>query len=210
MPSMTNDAVYEGGLLNLALDPRSQPDSIRAFLAAEEALVRELVPDGGKVVDIGCGTGRHLIAMAARLSFGVGVDYEQSYVAEAARQARGTSIHFLVADAAAVPLDTAFDRALCLTNTWGTMSDKAGVLREMRRLSPAAGTRLLTVYTSGSIDARIQWYANVGHDVVEVTDECVVTTGGFTSEHFTEQRIGELVGSHRLRPIGDIAWLIET
>jgi SAM-dependent methyltransferase len=206
---MSNDAVYEAGLLNRALDPANQPQPIRDFLAAEEALVDRLVPDAARVVDLGCGTGRHLAAMAGRLSLGVGVDYERAYVVEAARRATGPRIHFVVGDATAVPLDLAFDWALCLTNTWGTMSDKTGVLREMRRLSPGGGTRLLTVYGPGSIDARTAWYANLGHEVIEVTDERIETTGGFSSEHFTEQRIEQLVGPHRLHPIGEIAWLIQ-
>jgi pimeloyl-ACP methyl ester carboxylesterase len=43
-------------------------------------------------------------------------------------------VHFVTGDATAVPLEFGFDFAICMTNTWGTMSDKAGVLREMRRL----------------------------------------------------------------------------
>jgi len=50
---MTNDQVYAAGLLNKALDPATQPEAIRAFLRAEEELVRDLVPRGGRVVDLG-------------------------------------------------------------------------------------------------------------------------------------------------------------
>ncbi len=56
----------------------------------------------------------------------------------------------LVADATAVPLDVEFDVALCLTNTWGTMSDKLAVLGEMRRLAPKPGSRILTVFAPPS------------------------------------------------------------
>ena len=47
--------------------------------------------------------------------------------------------------------------AICLTNTWGTMSDKTGVLREMRRLAPNPHTRLLSVYSEASVPARREW-----------------------------------------------------
>ena len=37
---MSNDQAYAAGLLNKALDPATQPEAIRAFLRAEEVLVR--------------------------------------------------------------------------------------------------------------------------------------------------------------------------
>jgi ubiquinone/menaquinone biosynthesis C-methylase UbiE len=206
---LTNDEVYAAGILNKALDPSTQPDAIRAFLHAEESLVAELIQPGARVVDFGCGTGRHLIALLDRISLGVGIDYERAYIAEATRRHPGRPLHFLVADAAAVPLKTEFDAALCLTNTWGTMSDKLAVLGEMRRLAPKPASRLITVYASTSVQPRREWYANMGYEVMDVTDECIVTQGGFMSEHFTENRLRSLVGECSLRRIGTIAYVVQ-
>ena len=206
---MTNDEVYAAGILNKALDPATQPEAIRAFLRAEESLVAELIPRDARVVDFGCGTGRHLIALVDRLSLGVGLDYERAYIAEAIRRHSGRPLHFLVADATAVPLKTQFDAALCLTDTWGTMSDKLAVLGEMRRLAPTPASRVLTVYASTSVAPRREWYANMGHEVIDVTDECIVTKGGFVSEHFTEDRLRSLVGECTLRRIGSIAYVVQ-
>lgn len=204
---MTNDQVYAAGLLNQALDPATQPEAIRAFLSAEEVLVRGLVPRRGRVIDFGCGTGRHLIGLLAVVALGVGIDYEWTYIAEANRRKPGGPLHFLVADATRVPLRSRFDAALCLTNTWGTMSDKLAVLGEMRRLAPETGTRLITVYASTSVAPRRQWYANLGHEVVEITDEHIRTRGGFVSEHFTEERLRSLIGDCTISAIGDVAYL---
>lgn len=57
---MTNDDIYASGLLNRALDPATQPPEIRAFLQAEIALLDEIIVEGMTLVDVGCGTGRHL------------------------------------------------------------------------------------------------------------------------------------------------------
>lgn len=206
---MTNDQVYAAGLLNKALDPATQPEAIRAFLRAEEVRVRDLVPRRGRVIDFGCGTGRHLIGLLDSLALGVGIDYEWTYIAEANRLRPGGRLHFLVADATRVPLRSRFDAALCLTNTWGTMTDKLAVLGEMRRLAPAPGTRLITVYASTSIAPRQQWYANLGHEVVEVTDEHLRSTGGFVSEHFTEARLRSLIGDCTISALGDIGYLVQ-
>src|SRR5579871_4746356 len=58
--SVSNEQVYAAGLLNRALDPATQPPEIRAFLQAEIDLLNDLVVDGMSVIDVGCGTGRHL------------------------------------------------------------------------------------------------------------------------------------------------------
>ena len=62
-----------------------------------------------------------------------------------------------MSDATTVPVDAAFDLAICMTNSWGTMTDEAGVLAEMRRLAPGAGRRLLSVYAEASVPARREW-----------------------------------------------------
>ena len=202
---MTNDDVYAGGLLNRALDPATQPPEIRAFLQAEIELLRALAAPGMRVVDIGCGTGRHLALLGDRVALGLGVDYQHGYLVEARARAGPHPLHFVVADAAAVPVDAEFDLAICTTNSWGTMADKAGVLGEMRRLAPGAGRRLLSVYTESSVPARREWYRRLGHTVTAVTDELIETEGGFRSEHFSVARLRELVGPCDVRPLADIA-----
>lgn len=206
---MANEEVYAGGLLNRALDPSTQPAEIKAYLQAEIDLLQALVAGGDMaVLDLGCGTGRHLAMLQARLKLGVGVDYEHSYLAAAAGQVRTQYLHFVTADATAVPLAFAFDLAICMTNTWGTMSDKAGVLREMRRLSPRPRSRLLSVYSPASVPARREWYRRLEQPVLEVTDEYILTEAGFRSEHFSADRLRALTGDCEIRPLADIGYAV--
>jgi SAM-dependent methyltransferase len=205
---MSNDEVYAAGLLNRALDPATQPPAIRAFLRAELDLLHDVIADGMRVLDVGCGTGRHLLLLGDRLRLGVGVDYEHRYIAEADRRAGDRRLHFITGDATAIPVAAAFDIAMCLTNTWGTMRDKAAVLREMRRLAPRPHTRLLSVYSEASVPARREWYRRLGHDVQEDTPEYLVTDGGFRSEHFSEARLRGLLGECAIRPLAGIAYAV--
>jgi len=178
---MANEDVYAGGLLNRALDPATQPPEIQAYLQAEIELLNEVVAGEQAVLDLGCGTGRHLAMFEDRLRMGVGVDYEHSYLVAALGRIRTPRLHFVTADATAVPLAYAFDLAICMTNTWGTMSDKAGVLREMRRLSPRPRSRLLSVYSPVSVSARREWYLRLEQPVLEIADEYILTQEGFRS-----------------------------
>src|SRR5215467_9824409 len=130
--SMSNEQVYAAGLLNRALDPATQPPEIRAFLQAEIELLNDIVVEGMSVIDVGCGTGRHLAMLRDRLHRGVGVDYEHVYIVEAHRAESGR-LHFVTGDATCLPIRAQFDFAICMTNTWGTMNDKRAVLDEMRR-----------------------------------------------------------------------------
>ena len=205
---MSNNEVYAAGLLNRALDPATQPPEIRSYLRAEIDLLNDIVAKGMSVIDLGCGTGRHLAMFADRLRMGVGVDYEHTYLVEARQRVSALRLHFVTADATAVPIGVCFDLATCMTNTWGTMRDKAGVLSEMRRLAPRPQTRLLSVYAEASVLARREWYRRLGHPVVEESTEFLMTEGGFRSEHFSEARLRSLVGDSVIRPFAGIAYLV--
>ncbi len=118
--------------------------------AEVDFLVEELdLPSGGRVLDVGCGVGRHLVGLARRGYALTGIDLSSGMLAEARRaaQAAGVSVELIQADAAhfavAEPFDAAIglcEGALCLL---GSQDDPirrdAGVLRNIARaLKPGA------------------------------------------------------------------------
>ncbi|MBN8898100.1 MAG: metalloregulator ArsR/SmtB family transcription factor [Rhodospirillales bacterium] len=116
--------------------------------AVEEALV-QLVPDqsGGKLLDIGTGTGRVLELLAHHISQGVGVDASQAMLALArSRLARADLSHCSVrlADMYRLPLaERSFDIAV-LQMVLHYAEDPEGVLAEAARVLRPGG-RLLVV-----------------------------------------------------------------
>lgn len=208
MAKMSNDDVYAAGLLTRALDPATQPPAISKFLREETARLRDLAGHGRRVVDFGCGMGRHLEALAPQLALGVGLDNQRAYIAAAIRSNIPGPVHFVVADARRVPCPPVFDLAICMTNTWGTLPDKLAVLAEMRRVAPAPGRCVISVYAPTSVAARREWYRRLGLEVTAESDEYLETADGFRSEHFSVDRIRNLMGRCEIEPVADIAYMV--
>ncbi len=74
------------------------------------------LPKGAKILDIGCGTGRHSIGLAKRGYKMTGLDQSVGMLAEAKKYAKdaGVDIKFVQADAADFRFSSRFDAAICL------------------------------------------------------------------------------------------------
>jgi len=81
------------------------------FILAELTL-----PPGSRILDIGCGTGRHAVELARRGYQVTGVDISSGMLAEAEKAAReaNVEVEWIHADATRFTLDKRFDAAICL------------------------------------------------------------------------------------------------
>jgi SAM-dependent methyltransferase len=136
-----------------------------AFIMAREtwdqnrrAIGALAVEPGDHVLDIGCGHGRSLPALAALASDGriVGTDPSELMAAIAARRSgaliRSGRVRVVAADAGAMPLpDAAFDKALCVHVVY-FWPDSGAALREIARVLKPGG-RLALVFRTESNDA---------------------------------------------------------
>lgn len=104
-------------------------------------------PHGHKLLDLGCGTGAHLPALARHAAALLAVDLAPNMVAQA--QARGYPA--LVADAEQLPLaDGSLDRIF--SNLMVQWLDGLGpVLAECRRLLQPGGVALISTLAQGSL-----------------------------------------------------------
>jgi SAM-dependent methyltransferase len=89
----------------------------RSTAAEVEFLLEELhLPAGGSVLDVGCGTGRHAIALAGRGHAVTGLDLSSEMLARARQSARaaGVEVDWVQGDATRFAFPAPFDAAICL------------------------------------------------------------------------------------------------
>ncbi len=132
---------YDAGLLGSAL-----PQADLAF--AERHFARP-----GRLLDLGCGTGRLLVPFAWRGYWVLGVDLSEGMLTVAGEKARaaGVAVHLLKANV--VELDAlaggSFDYAACLFSTFGMICQTAArrrMLGHVRRLLRPGGRFVLHVH----------------------------------------------------------------
>ena len=127
-----------------------------------EALVRLLdLSPGARILDVGCGAGRHALELARRGFHVTGVDRTKSYLEKARESASSLDLdaEFVEADMRSFSLPSEFDAAISMSSSWGWFADEEDNLTVLRNVfsSLRPGGRLL-LHTIGKeyLAARFQ------------------------------------------------------
>lgn len=186
------------GLLTRILDESRQSEPLRRWRSAELQRVRELIrhqKQPVRLIDFGCGDGRHLIALYDCLSYGLGIDIDPKTIRTAEERVASQShlwqqspIQFLRTDMECpgllidvagqvslsrvddVPIVQPFDVAICLFSTILGAKNPRQVFQEMQRVLRPGGMAIVSVYSPASIPARVAWYTDIGEGTVMRTD----------------------------------------
>ncbi len=120
-------------------------------------LLQHLPPEDGLVLDIACGSGRHLVALAEHGHRGVGIDISSQMIEQARQLAseHNVDLEFNVMDMRNVgEMDVRADLVICLGNSLSLLSSRAEVidtLRGMASVLAANGRVVIQVLNSREV-----------------------------------------------------------
>jgi SAM-dependent methyltransferase len=129
--------------------------------SAKLSINPELLPSGpqARVLDVGCGDGRHLRAAARRHVRAVGVDYDIAELRRAHERVRHADL--IAADASHLPFrDGAFDAVIC-TETLEHLPNDIGAMSEIARVMSDRATLLGAV--PSHFTEKLYWRLSAGY-----------------------------------------------
>lgn len=195
----------------------ASPRVVRYLEAEIEYVLSRLGPED-LIVELGCGYGRVLPALAAKARLAVGVDTSFASITLAREElAAHRNVSFVQADAASLGIrDNAFDVVACIQNGISAFYvDPRELMAESVRVAKPGGIALFSSYTDAFWEERLAWfelqvaegllgeidYRRTGDGVIACKDGFTATT--FGTEDFRalaaslglEARVEEVDGS---------------
>jgi 2-polyprenyl-3-methyl-5-hydroxy-6-metoxy-1,4-benzoquinol methylase len=120
----------------LAYEPagRRYGEAFHSGLALGPVTLARWVPEGARVLDIGCGTGLHARMLVNRVGTYLGIDNQEAAITTAAGRIHAPQVAFRVGDARALPSGE-FDVVL-LAHVLEHIDEPEALLWEVARLAP--------------------------------------------------------------------------
>ncbi|UCE26666.1 MAG: class I SAM-dependent methyltransferase [Candidatus Coatesbacteria bacterium] len=164
---------------------------VRQYLDAEVEHVLKFISPGDVVLELGCGYGRILPALAAKTRGVVGLDTSWASL-ELAREtlADACNVRLTAADAVELPFeDAVFDLVVCIQNGISAFHvNQRALIDETIRVTKTGGTALFSSYSDEFWEDRLEWFelqAGAGLlgeiDYEKTSDGTIVCKDGFTA-----------------------------
>jgi ubiquinone/menaquinone biosynthesis C-methylase UbiE len=163
----------------------------------EKAFLLSHVPEGARVLDVGCGEGKNMKIALERTPHVTGVDVDPKAVADAQENfADKTGVSVQEVDGATLPFpDHSFDVVTLLMTLPNLEEKKVVVLREADRVLRDDGVFLLSTFAETAFDERMNIYRQVNVPIKEIRGTTVVfdeSLGANVSEQFSLEELEQL------------------
>lgn len=181
------------------------PPRIRALMRAEEEFLLALPEAADSFLDVGCGSGRILEALAGYSRRLAGIDLVSANLLYSRRRVARPDLLLVRCDALSMPfLDRRFSAVGVMINTLGNFGDgQLALLREMRRVG---GKVIAGCYSLEAEDTQREWYALLQAEGLLGPEDTTrsdrfhfVSRDGYVSERFDEGRLGGLLRAAGMR-----------
>ena len=175
---------------------------IKDWFKKEIAYLKKNIKPNSKILDIGCGFGRHIEVIADFSKEVIGIDNNFDMIRKAKdRLSNFKNVKLFVQDAQNLDFDDDyFDYVICLTNTFGDFPDiKEDVLKEMKRVCKKDGKIIISVYNDKALEIRKKDYEKVGLHITKNKDNVIYTEEGLISEQFSKPQLKRLFDKLELK-----------
>jgi len=178
------------------------PPRVQKYLEEEVNFVLDNIHPGDLVLELGCGYGRIIPALAGKARLVVGIDSSGSSINYASEFLRGISnVLLLREDAARLSfLDYSFNVVVCIQNGISAFNtDQKQLIRESIRVAKPGGIVLFSSYSDKFWDQRLEWFnlqssaGLIGEiDTARSGNGVIVCKDGFTASTVGDTRFREL------------------
>jgi SAM-dependent methyltransferase len=162
-----------------------------ALAASDVAYCVRHFPTPGRIIDLGCGTGRLAAAFAERGDEYLGVDLSSEMLAVAEVKHTRSNVRFLAANLVQLPELEPFDYAACLFSTLGMVrgvAERQRVLDGVARVLKPRGRFVLHVHN--------RWFAALGWKRFLTADHTMAQAYGgapLTLHHFSLREVRRML-----------------
>jgi 2-polyprenyl-6-hydroxyphenyl methylase/3-demethylubiquinone-9 3-methyltransferase len=173
------------------------PSRIKQYLNAEIEFVLSKIKPGDKILELGCGYGRVLKALADKAGLVVGIDISMDTLLFAVRKTRVSKFLSLSAmDAACLGIkNQSFDAVICVQNGISALHlDPKILVAESFRILSSGGRLLFSSYSENFWEERLNWFrfqADMGLigkiDENRSRDGKIICEDGFTATTFSSE-----------------------
>ena len=184
------------------------PQRIRQYLEAELNFVLNRINPGDLVLELGCGYGRIIPALAKKARWVIGIDTSLPSLLYGQRSLSSTANSLLIQmDAAQLSfLDGTFDVVVCIQNGISAFHvNQDHLIRESIRVTKRRGTILFSSYSDKFWEYRLEWFRRQSEagllgeiDFNKTGDGVIVCKDGFTATTIGRDRFFELTSGLRV------------
>ena len=175
---------------------------IKEWFQKEIKYLKKNIKPNSKILDVGCGFGKHIESIADFSKKVVGIDNNSDMIQKAKdRFSNFKNVELFLKNAQKLNFENDyFDYIICMTNTFGNFPNiKENVLKEMKRVCKKNGKVIISVYNDKALEIRKKDYEKVGLQITEIKNRIVYVREGLVSEQFTRPQLKEMFDKYKLK-----------